>query len=509
MTIRTTGRENRRRGRASRIQETCRLVACVAAIGVAGCTMGPDYKRPDVPVPPAWRTEMPEAADVANTSWWEGFNDPDLTALIVTALEQNSDLKVATLRIEEYDAKYAISRSAKYPQIGYESEADRQRRSQERPNGLQPGQDPTLANFEIGGNFNWELDLWGRVKRSNEAALANLLSTEESRRGVMLSVVASVAQSYVQLLELDRQLALAQQAVKNRQDALNLIQEKYKGGSGNLIAVAQARAAVEEEISRIPRIEQQIATGENALSALIGRSPGGLKRGSMDTLKLPRVPQGVPSDVLRRRPDVLSAEQNLVAANAMIGVAKTQYFPTISLTGALGLGSDELKYLWAETARTANIGAQLVGPIFNGGRTAAEVRQAEVVQKEMTVRYQQSVSNAVQEVDDALVSRVKTGEREAAIGRQVASLQDMTKLARARYDGGQSSFIEVLESDLLLYGAESRQAQSRRDTFLALISVYKAMGGGWMVEQDKLRAAAEPQVSGGQGPAATETRASQ
>ncbi len=327
----------------------CTALACAAAVGLAGCTMGPDYKRPEVPLPTAWRTsDTLDAADVANTTWWEAFGDPDLTALIETALDSNKDLILATLRIEQFDAKLDISRSANYPQLTYATNTDRERRSQEKPNGLQPGASPTLSDFDIGAAFSWELDLWGKIKRSNEAALADLLSTQEARRAMMLTVVTSVATGYVQLIALDKELALAQLSLKNRRDALELTDQKYKGGSATLLNVAQARAVVEQEAARIPQIESQIATAENALSSLLGRNTGHIQRRAIDTLELPRVPQGVPSDVLRRRPDVLAAEQNLVAANAMIGVAKTAYFPTLSLTGALGLGSDELKYLWAE-----------------------------------------------------------------------------------------------------------------------------------------------------------------
>lgn len=482
------------------------LPACIAAIGVAGCTMGPDYKRPDPPLPQTWRTEVADAQDVANTPWWAKFGDPDLTALIETALESNKDLIQATLRIEEFDAKLDISRAANYPQLGYSVTTDRERRSQEKPNGLQPGADPTLSDFEIGPTFTWELDLWGRVKRANEASMADLLATEESRRAVMLTVVTSVATGYVQLIELDRQLVLARQSLKNRQDAFDLTVLKYQGGSATKLNVEQARAIVEQETAKIPAIESQVGLAENALSILLGSNPGPIKRRKLDALTLPPVPQGVPSDVLRRRPDVLAAEQNLVAANAQIGVAETAYFPTLSLTGALGLASDQLKFLWAETARTASIGAGLAGPIFNGGRIAGNVRAAEAVQKEMTVKYHQTVQVALQEVDDSLLSRVKSGQREEAIVRQVAATREVVGLARTRYEGGQSSFMEVLDADLKLNSVQSYEAQSRRDTFLALISVYKAMGGGWMVEQDRLRAPA-PGASGVQISSATEARA--
>jgi len=467
-------------------------MAWFAVAGLAGCTLGPDYKRPDLPPATTWRVEQPNAADLANTTWWQAFGDADLDSYINTALDANKDLLLATHRIDQFDARLQISRAPAYPQVGYAGAVGRERRSQERPNGLQPGVSPIVDNYELGGNFSWELDLWGKVRRSNEAARADLLSTQEGRRGVMLTVVSSVATSYVQLLELDQQLAIAQQSLSNRREALALADKRYKGGSATRLTVEQARVELEATASALPPIERDIATVENALSGLLGRNPGSIKRRRLDALAVPQMPQGVPADVLTRRPDVMAAEQNLVAANARIGVAKTEYFPTLSLTAALGLGADTPRWLWAETARTGSLGAGLVGPIFSGGRIEGDIRQAEAIQKQMAVLYEFAVQNALKEVEDALVTRDKSGAREAALVRQVDAQREVTRLARLRYEGGQSTFMEVLNADLVLYTAQGRQVQSRGATLVALISVYKAMGGGWMVEQEKLRAPAIP-----------------
>jgi multidrug efflux system outer membrane protein len=469
-----------------------KAIAWVAAAGLVGCTLGPDYKRPELPPTGTWRAELPSGADLANTAWWQAFGDADLDAYIDTALDANKDLILASYRIEQFDSRLQISRAAAYPQVGYAGAAGRERRSEERPNGLPPGASPIVNNYELGGNFSWELDLWGKVRRSNEAARADLLSTQEGRRGVMLTVVSSVATSYVQLLELDQQLAIAQQSLSNRREALTLADTRYKGGSGTRLSVEQARVELETVAAALPLIERDIATVENALSGLLGRNPGSIKRRRLDALAVPQMPQGVPADVLTRRPDVMAAEQNLVAANARIGVAKTEYFPTLSLTAALGLGADTPHWLWAETARTGSFGAGLVGPIFSGGRIEGDIRQAEAIQKQMEVLYQLAVQNALKEVEDALVTRDKSGAREATLGRQVDAQQEVTKLARLRYEGGQSTFMEVLNADLVLYSAQGRQAQSRGATLAALVSVYKAMGGGWMVEQEKLRAPSTP-----------------
>jgi len=464
------------------------LWAGIAAAALAGCTLGPDYKRPQAPLPTAWRAPQADAAELTNTAWWEAFKDPDLTALIQESLDANKDLRIAAFRVEEFDAHLQIASSQQYPQIGYKVDGQRIRRSQEVPELIRPGAPVGYNLFSVGVNASWEVDLWGRIKRSNEAARAELLSTEEARRAVMLTVVSGVASSYVQLLGLDQQLALTQQTVKNRQDTLKLVQNKQKGGSATLLSVAQARSALDEVSATIPDIERQIATVENALSTLVGRNPGPIKRGAIEKLILPAVPQGVPSDVLTRRPDVQAAEQSLVAANARIGVAKTEYFPTISLTAALGLASDDLRWLMARTARTGEIDRNVLGTIFSFGRIEGDVRQAEAVQKQLVERYLQTVQTALHEVDDALIYRLKAGEHVVALGQRVDSQQEVARLSRLRYQGGESTYLEVLDAERQVYAAQNQQAQGWREQYVALISVYKAMGGGWMVEQDKLRA---------------------
>ena len=485
----------RRSAIAPRRDAAARLARLGFGLGLAwlaGCTMGPDYKRPEVPMAPAWRTVVSNGADLANALWWTSFSDPHLDKLIDDALESNKDLQLATYRIDEFDARLQVSRSSNYPLLGANSGAGREHRSQERPNGLQPGASPNLSNVEGGGSLSWEIDLWGRVKRSNEAALAELMSAEETRRGVMLSLVASVATSYVQLLERDNQLAYAKRLLKNREDLLALYELRYRGGSGTRLSVEQVRAEVDSQRTEIPPIERDIATLENALSGLIGRRAGPIPRRKLDDLKLPEIPRGLPADILSRRPDVMAAEQSLIAANARIGVAKTGYFPTLSLTAAFGLGADDPRWLTARTARTGSIGASLVGNLFDGGRVAGDVREAEAVQRQKEVIFQQSVQTALREVEDAFVWRQKSAQREAEITRLIGTLGEVTKLSRLRYEGGQTTFKDVLDAELQLLQVESRLGQSRQETLLSLISVYRAMGGGWMLEVDKRRAVTVP-----------------
>lgn len=474
-------------------------IAC--AMALTGCvTLGPDYQRPDVPLPQTWRSDLPNAKDVVNTEWWKGLGDPALDALIAEAIDANKDLQLATLRVEQFDAKLLITRADGRPQVGYSASAQRKRYSEELPRPIRnPGQGPSQPleiegpyqnAFELGGNFSWELDLWGRVRRAREAASADVMASEDARRAMMLTVVTSVATSYVQLLALDHQLDLAQQAEKNRSDALALIQKKYEGGAASQLDVARAKAALYDVAGAVPDLERQVAELENATSLLLGRNPGPVKRSTLLALKLPPIPAGIPSDILERRPDVMEAEQNLVSANAKIGVAKAEYFPTISLTALLGLGSTEQYNLFQRSAGTGSVGAGLLGPIFSGGRIKGDIREAESVQKQMLVTYQQTVQTALREVEDALVFRAKSGEIATAGEQQLVALRDAVRLSDARYEGGQSSYLEVLDAQQDLYEVQDKQVGRDRDTFLALIAVYKAMGGGWMVAQDQPHAVA-------------------
>lgn len=478
-------------------------LACAAVLALAGCTtLGPDYQRPDVPLPQAWRSAQAGTSDVVDTAWWQAFGDPALDHLVASAIDANKDLMLATLRVEEFDAKLQISRADGRPQVGYEASAQHQRYSEQRPVLLPPRIDPIQDAFEVGTNFSWELDLWGRVRRANEAARADLMATEDARRAVMLTVVTSVATSYIQLLALDHELELARQTRGNRADALALVQKKYEGGAATRLDVAKARAAMYDVSVAIPDLERQVAALENAISLLLGRNPGAIARGKLQALVLPPVPRGIPSDVLARRPDVMEAEQNLVSANARIGVAKAQYFPTISLTGLLGLGSNELDNLLQHSATTGAIGAGLLGTIFSGGRIKGDIRQTEAIQKQMLVKYQQAIQVALREVEDALVFRAKAGEIASAGEQQLDALRDALQLSSARYDGGQSSYLDVLDAQQDLYEAQDRQVGRQRDTYLALVSIYKAMGGGWMVEQDRIRAASTAETAVAQAPAA-------
>jgi multidrug efflux system outer membrane protein len=464
------------------------VLPCWTLVLTAGCAVGPDYKRPIVDVPPAWRIDYRSAASTANTAWWEGFQDPRLNELIQIALQENRDLRIATLRVDEFRAQVQITKSGFFPQLGYSASAIRDRMSENRSVPLPKSVDPTNNEFEIGASMNWELDIWGRLRRANEAARADLLSVEENQRAVLLTLVSDVATTYIQLLNLDKELEISRKTLASRAESLKLSEDKYDGGVISKLELAQIRALYEEASAAIPVQERQIAVLENALSVLLGRNPGPIERGrTIDTLAIPPVPQGLPSELLTRRPDIRAEEQLLVAANARIGIAKSEYFPTISLTGLFGYASTDLGTLLHGPSEFGTFaGASILGPIFTGGRVSGDVARTEAIQKEALESYRKTIQTAFQEVDDALVSNQKSAEQLAALGREVSALHDYADLARQRYEGGYSSYIEVLYAERSLYDAEIAEAESRRDVYTALIAIYKAMGGGWPIDKDPI-----------------------
>ena len=446
---------------------------------VTGCTVGPDYVRPEVDIPDEWRFTIADASGTVNSRWWEQFNDPVLDALINEALVNNKDVRIAAARVEEFAARVDITRAGFYPQIGYDGAASRNKTSLD---GMSPRiNDSYLAALNVG----WELDVWGRIRRATEATRAQLLAEEEVRRTVILTLVSSVASSYINLRSLDYQLEIARRTLASRGETVDLFQTKYEGGVVSALEVAQIRSEYEQAAVRIPSLERQIALQENALSVLLGHNPGAIPRGkTINDFSQPPVPAGIPSELLARRPDIQRAEQDLIAANAQIGVARSQYFPTISLSGLFGYASDELSDLLQSSSEIWGIGADALGPIFTGGRISSQVRATEAVQRQALVGYAQTVQTAFQEVDDALISNVKRHEELIAQERRVAALEEYARYAQIRYDEGQVSYIEVLDSERRLFDAELLHAQSINDVYVSYVILYKAMGGGWIEQAE-------------------------
>jgi multidrug efflux system outer membrane protein len=457
------------------------VVACIGAVTLAGCTMGPDYTRPKVDAPAAFRFEPSTAADTANTEWWKQFNDPVLEALIAEALANNLNVKIAAANILQAAGLLTQTRSSLFPQIGYSATGERVKVPNTGLVGVIPNFPNPQSTYQALLNVSWEIDLWGRIRRLSEAALANVLVTDDARDGVILSLVASVANDYIQLLGLDAQLAVSKRTLGTYSESVKLFELQFKYGQVSQMNVAQAQSQYENAAAQIPQIESQITQTENALSVLLGRNPGPIARGkTIDDLKLPTVPAGVPSGLLERRPDLMQSEQQLIAANAQIGAAKALYFPTISLTGAFGSASTDLSDLFKGPSRIWNYAGQLIGPIFTFGLVSGQVTQAEAAQQAALLNYQLSIQNAFADVDNALIANQKLQEQLSAQGKLVDALQTYARLATLQYNGGYAPYSTVLQAEQSLFPAELTLASVRAQVFASSVNIYKAMGGGWV-----------------------------
>jgi len=465
------------------------ILSFLIALMLTSCMMGPNYQRPAVDTPQTWRFEDKEAKDAANTAWWEQFNDPVLNDLIQTALRENKDIKIAAARVEEFLGQYGTTHAALFPQIGAGGGYGRQRISElTGPSPLEDtGGNPTFNSSQLFLNASWEIDLWGKLRRATEAARAELLSTEEARRSVILTLVASVANAYINLRDFDKQLELTRRTAKSYKESYDLFSLRFQYGIVSQIEVTQAKSQYEQALANIPFFEKLINQQENALSVLLGRNPGPIARGkTIDELMVPAVPAGLPSDILTNRPDIRQAEQNLIAANANIGVAKSLYYPSISLTGLFGWASNDLSDLFKGPAKMWSWAVPVTAPIFTAGAIAGQVKSAEAFQQETLFNYEKSIQEAFREVDDALVDQKRTREQIEAEVRQVDALREYVRLARLRYDNGYASYLEVLYAENSLYASELTHTQSQGALFQALVNLYKAMGGGWVITAEGL-----------------------
>jgi multidrug efflux system outer membrane protein len=468
-------------------------LALLAVTLLGSCTVGPDFLRPSVATPESWRIDYPQAAGVANTRWWEQFDDAALNDLIDTALRKNRDLAIAAARVEQFIGQLATTRSQFYPQIGYGLDASRNRRSEVGVPALPPGTDPYYTLYQGSLGALWQIDLFGRVRRQSEAAQAQVYASEQGRRGVILSLVASVATSYVALRALDRQLEISRATAENYAGTQRIFDLRFKGGVVSQVEVSQIESQYQQALAAIPSLEQQIAAQENLISVLLGSNPGPIPRGkTIDRLAAPGIPADLPSALLERRPDILQAEQNLVAANASIGVAKSLYFPTLSLTGVLGSVSAAFSSFLTGPATAGLLAAGLAGPIFTFGGIEGQVQAAEASQREALAFYQQTILNAFRETNDALVGTLKKREESEAQAKRVAALREYARLSRLRFDNGYAGYLEVLYAENELFGAELASVRSQAERYTQVINVYKAVGGGWVDEADKIAPQPKP-----------------
>ncbi len=456
-------------------------IVASALLMLTGCAVGPNYKRPPVTVPGTYRglaadTDPQATASLGDEKWWTVYQDEQLQVLIREALRQNYDMRIAAARVLQAQAVLGITRADQFPTITGGASAS----------SLRLPRTKTLPGFESSSNqvnlsLFWELDFWGKYRRATEAARANLLATEWGRKAVVWSLVSNVASAYFQLLELDAEMEISRRTLGSRRDSLRLTEIRAKGGATSLLDVRQSEQLVYTAAASIPDLERRTEQQENLISILLGRNPGPVTRGKplVENPLLPVVPAGLPSSLLARRPDIQSVEQQLVAANARIGVAKAAYFPEITLTATGGYQSSALTNLFSGPAGFWSFGGQLLQPIFTGGRIRSNVRLMEAQEQEAVLVYQQSIQQAFREVSDSLVAYRKDQEFRAQQQLVTTAAQDATRLSGVRYQGGVTSYLEVLDSDTRNFDAQLSLAQAQLNERLALVQLYNALGGGW------------------------------
>jgi outer membrane protein, multidrug efflux system len=462
------------------------LLLLAAVILLPACLLGPNYNRPKVIVPATFRGAEGAAqqASFADLPWWEVFKDPTLQGLVKTSLANNYDLLIAVERIEQARQIAAQARSQFFPFFNYQGAVG----GTKNPLGAIAGGGETNSKSEgaalVAISAAWEADVWGRIRRLNEAAKAQYLATEEGKRAVMLSLVSEVAQSYFELLGLDLQLEIARQNTANFGDTLKLFTQRLEGGVASKLQTSRAEAAEATAAATIPELERQIALKENQINVLLGQNPAPVQHSAklLEETLPPEIPAGLPSALLERRPDVLAAEQQVRAANAQIGVATANFFPQIGLTAFLGRGSSPLSQfsnpnslIWSALVRAA-------GPIYQGGALKAQKRQAIAVWKQTALEYQQTALYAFQDVSDALVSREKYEATRVEQARAAQAYEEAVKVAFERYNAGKASYYEVLEAQQLLFPAQSSLAQTQLNQRLVIVQLYKALGGGWNLQ---------------------------
>jgi outer membrane protein, multidrug efflux system len=458
------------------------LAIGLLALRCSGCAVGPDYKKPAVDAPPEHRglsqeeTAPTEAASFGDQKWWDAFQDEVLRDLIRTAVEQNYDVRIAAVRILEARAQLGITAADQLPSV--EASASGTRLQSPETNVVPSGRSSALR---VGLALVWELDFWGKFRRATESARAVLLSQEWARREVLSSLVSDVADAYFQLRELDLELEISRDTLASRTDSLGLTQTLADHGATSMLDVRQAEQLVFATRAAIPDLERRVEQQENLISVLLGQNPRAIERGRrlVDQPHALEVPAGLPSSLLERRPDIREAEQQLIAANAQIGVAKANYFPQITLTAAGGYQSNALTTLFTGPAALWSFGASAFQPLFEGGRIRSGVRLAEARTEEALLAYQRTVQQAFRDVADALVGYRKSQEVRSELERLSTSAGEATKLSRMRYRGGATSYLEVLDSETRFFAAQLNLAQAHLRELQSLVQIYRSLGGGW------------------------------
>jgi multidrug efflux system outer membrane protein len=461
------------------------LLLLALSVVVTGCAVGPNYKRPATNVPATYRQPIEEdtvnqpsqnpATSLGDEKWWEVFQDKELQDLIRTALKNNYDVRIAATRVLQAQAQLGITRADQLPSVSAGGDITGNRSSK---NGPIPSFQTTLGR--VNASAAWNLDFWGRYRRATEASRANLLASEWAQKEVMSTLVASVASDYFVLRQLDLELEISKRTLTSRRDSLQLTQTLEQHGVNSLLDVRQSEQLVYTAAAEIPDLQRQIAQEENAISILLGNNPGDIPRGLKLTEQphTPEVPVGIPSTLLERRPDILQAEQNLVAANAQIGVARSAYFPQIALTGTAGYASSSLTNLVSGPAIWTLAGS-VAQPIFQGGRLKSGVRLAEARHQELLLTYQQTIQGAFRDVSNALIAYRKNREFRVEQQHLVEAAQDAARLSEVRFKVGTTDYLEVLTNNTNYFSAELTLAQAQGNELTALVQLYQALGGGW------------------------------
>jgi outer membrane protein, multidrug efflux system len=455
---------------------------------LAGCTVGPNYQRPTVPVPQGFRAPTPlpapEATSIADAKWFDVFKDEQLQTLIRTALERNYDLREAVARVEQARANLGITRANQFPNFGASGAVEINRLSRDGatpiPPQLLPSQNRTFGSAGL-DLLSYEIDIWGKLRRATEAARAQLLSADENREAVVTTLVSDVATDYLTLRELDYELEISRQTLETRQQSLELTRSRQVGGVATLLDLRQAEQLVYTAAQTIPQIQQRIEQRENQISLLLGGNPAAVTRGRAFTEQnfSPDVPAGLPSALLERRPDIRAAEQDLVAANAEIGVARAAYFPQLTLSGSLGGASTQLSSLFSGPHSTWSLVPAVTQPIFTAGRIKSNVKLAEASRQLTLVQYEKTIQTAFSEVSDALIAHQRVRESREQQEALVTALTDRLRLAYVRYRGGVDTQLNALDADRDLFQARLDLAEIQLEEILSVVQLYKALGGGW------------------------------
>jgi len=460
---------------------TVGALACLwLVLFLAGCAVGPEYQRPPLSPPSAFRSEGAGSTNsFADLPWWQVFHDETLHSLIQTALTNNYDVRIAVTRIEQAQAILGQTRGQFFPQVNYGAIAGKGKN-------VAAGNTPSPTGITGGAyaadiNASWEIDLWGRIRRLNESARAQLLASEEAQRDVMISIISQVAQEYFQLLALENQLEIARKSTNSFGQSLAIFSQRLQGGVASKLETSSAEALMHSAAATIPEFARQIAVAEDQLSVLLGQNPGPILHGDsvLEKQLTPEVPAGLPSTLIERRPDIREAEQQLRSANAQVGVAKAEFFPQLSLTGLFGQVSPELSAFTSGGATAWGIAASLAGPVFHGGQLRAQYLQAMATREQFALQYQSAVLHAFQEVSDALIAREKLTEVRVEQAQAVQAYQVALDTAMKRYQSGNASYYEVLLQQQQLFPAENSLVQTRLNQLLAVVQLYKTLGGGW------------------------------